>query len=153
MEEDDKGCPIIRMGVSGWMFLLVPAYPGSPGQKAVKWLCVCVYIYVQTTSFDGVFLLVAFHCIALVCNCCFLAWSIKYLHIYLPQQASIGYSKKWDQLASFTALMFFINLTLSVGICSLQEISEGKLKGSAPEHLHEKMKDKRQTRGHRENGH
>ena len=25
MEEDDKGCPIIRMGVSGCMFLLVPA--------------------------------------------------------------------------------------------------------------------------------
>jgi len=24
------------------MFLLVPAYPGSPGQKAVKQLCVCV---------------------------------------------------------------------------------------------------------------
>ena len=23
------------------MFLLVPAYPGSPGQKAVKRLCVC----------------------------------------------------------------------------------------------------------------
>ena len=42
MEEDDKGCPMIRMGVSGWMFLLVLAYPGSPGQKAIKWLCVCV---------------------------------------------------------------------------------------------------------------
>ena len=36
MEEDDKGCPIIRMGVSGCMFLLVPAYPGCPGSKAVK---------------------------------------------------------------------------------------------------------------------
>jgi len=24
------------------MFFLVPAYPGSPGQKAVKRLCVCV---------------------------------------------------------------------------------------------------------------
>ena len=24
------------------MFLLVPAYPGGPGQKAVKRLCVCV---------------------------------------------------------------------------------------------------------------
>jgi len=45
-------------------------------------------------------------------------------------------------LASFAALMLFINLTLLVGICSLQEISEGKLKGSAPEHLHEKIKDK-----------
>jgi len=39
MEEVDKGCPMISMGVSGWMFLLVPAYPGSPGQKAV--VCVC----------------------------------------------------------------------------------------------------------------
>ena len=28
------------------MFLLVPAYPGSPGQKAVKWLCVCVCVCV-----------------------------------------------------------------------------------------------------------
>ena len=30
-----------RRRVSGWMFLLVPAHPGSPGQRAVKWLCVC----------------------------------------------------------------------------------------------------------------
>ena len=26
------------------MFLLVPAYPGSPGQKSVKRLCVCVLL-------------------------------------------------------------------------------------------------------------
>ena len=39
MEEDDKGCPMIRM-----------AYPGSPGQKAVKRLCVCV-IYSITTAY------------------------------------------------------------------------------------------------------
>jgi len=26
------------------MFLLVPAYPGSPGQKAVKRLCMCVCV-------------------------------------------------------------------------------------------------------------
>jgi len=44
MEEDDKGCPMIRMGVSGWVFLLVPAYPGSPGPKAIKRLCVCVSV-------------------------------------------------------------------------------------------------------------
>jgi len=24
--------------------LLVPAYPGSPGPMAVKWLCVCVFL-------------------------------------------------------------------------------------------------------------
>ena len=28
------------------MFLLVPAYPGSPGQRAVKRLCVCVCVCV-----------------------------------------------------------------------------------------------------------
>jgi len=44
MEKDDKGSTMIRMGVSGWMFLLVPAYPGCPGSKAVKrsllyWWC------------------------------------------------------------------------------------------------------------------
>jgi len=32
-------------GVSGWMFLLVPAHPGRPGQRALKQLRarVCVY--------------------------------------------------------------------------------------------------------------
>jgi len=44
MEEVHKGCLMIRMGVSGWMFLLVPAHPGSPGQRAVKQLCVCVLL-------------------------------------------------------------------------------------------------------------
>ena len=33
MEEDDKGCPMIRMGVSGWVFLLVPAYRVVPDQR------------------------------------------------------------------------------------------------------------------------
>ena len=40
MEEVDKGCSMIRMGVSGWVFLLVPAYLSSPGPKAVKRLYV-----------------------------------------------------------------------------------------------------------------
>jgi len=31
--------------ISGWMFLLVPAYPGSSRQKAVKRLCVCMCCY------------------------------------------------------------------------------------------------------------
>ena len=33
-----------RRGVSGWMFLLVPAHLGSPRQRAVKRLCVCVCV-------------------------------------------------------------------------------------------------------------
>ena len=32
------------------MFLLVPAHPGSPGQRAVKRLCVCVTAEFEITS-------------------------------------------------------------------------------------------------------
>jgi len=35
MEVADKDWMMIRM-VGGWVFLLVPAHPGSPGQRAVK---------------------------------------------------------------------------------------------------------------------
>jgi len=49
MEEVDKGCPMIRMGVSGCVFLLAPAYPGCPGPKAVKRLCVRAY-WIYSTS-------------------------------------------------------------------------------------------------------
>jgi len=38
----DKGCLMIRMGVSGWMFLLILTHPCSPEQRAVKGL----YVYV-----------------------------------------------------------------------------------------------------------
>ena len=44
MEKGDKGSTLTRMGVSGWMFLLVPAYPGCPGQTAVKWLLLLLAI-------------------------------------------------------------------------------------------------------------
>ena len=46
MEEVDKGCPMITMGVSGSVFLRVPAYLGSPGPKAVK-RCVCMRVCVR----------------------------------------------------------------------------------------------------------
>jgi len=38
MEEAAKGWLMIRTGVSGCIFLLVPANPGSPRQRAVKQL-------------------------------------------------------------------------------------------------------------------
>ena len=44
MEKGDKGSTMIRMGVSGWMFLLVPAYPGCPGSKAVKRSLLLLYV-------------------------------------------------------------------------------------------------------------
>jgi len=42
MEEADKGLMMIRM-VGGSVFLLVPAHPGSPGQRAVKRLLLCCF--------------------------------------------------------------------------------------------------------------
>jgi len=44
MEETDKDWMIIRM-VGGWMFLLVLAHSGSPGQKAIKRLLLCVVMH------------------------------------------------------------------------------------------------------------
>ena len=43
MEEADKDWMMIRM-VGGRVFLLVPAHPGSPGQRAVKLLLCCVVV-------------------------------------------------------------------------------------------------------------
>jgi len=42
MEEADKDWMMIRM-VGGWVFLLVPAHPGSPGQRAVKRLLLLLF--------------------------------------------------------------------------------------------------------------
>jgi len=42
MDKVDKECLMIRMSVSGCMFLLVLAHAGSPVQRAVDRLCVCV---------------------------------------------------------------------------------------------------------------
>ena len=35
------------------MFLLVPAHPGRPGQRAVKRLCVCVCMHASFIFIDG----------------------------------------------------------------------------------------------------
>jgi len=53
MEEVDKDWMTIRM-VGGWMFLVVPAHQGSPGQRAIKRLlllhCSCVVVLMQFYS-------------------------------------------------------------------------------------------------------
>jgi len=46
------------MGVSGWMFLLVPAYPGCPGSKAVKrslLLLLLTYTHTHTPCLTALF--------------------------------------------------------------------------------------------------
>jgi len=54
MEEADKDWMMIRM-VGGWVFLLVLAHPGSPGQTAVKrlllLLCCWLFTYLHTYFF------------------------------------------------------------------------------------------------------
>jgi len=47
-------------------------------------------INVRATSFDGVFLLVPFHYIDLMCNYCFLLWLMKYLSVYLQLGLGLG---------------------------------------------------------------
>jgi len=49
MEEADKDWMMIKM-VGGWVFLLVPAQPASPGQRAVKWLLLlnAYYFHIKT---------------------------------------------------------------------------------------------------------
>ena len=46
----DDRLPQHVSGVSGLMSPLVLVYPGSPGQRAVKWQCVCIYIKVHKIS-------------------------------------------------------------------------------------------------------
>ena len=44
MEETDKDWMMIRM-VGGWVFLLVPAHTGSPGQRTIKLLLLLLYVH------------------------------------------------------------------------------------------------------------
>ena len=43
-----RSMPISGYTESGWMFLLVPAHPGRPGQRAIKRSCVCMYVVCAT---------------------------------------------------------------------------------------------------------
>jgi len=53
MKEADKDWMTIRM-MGGWVFLLVPAHPGSPGQRAVKRVVVVVVVLLLH-HFNGLF--------------------------------------------------------------------------------------------------
>jgi len=44
MEVADKGWLMIKIGVSGWTFLLVLAHLGNPRQSAIKWLLLMVVV-------------------------------------------------------------------------------------------------------------
>ena len=49
-----------------------------------------LHVYVQATSFDGVFLLVAFHCTALVCNYCFIAVNKKSIYLFISLSINLS---------------------------------------------------------------
>ena len=85
MEKDDEGSTMIRMGVSGWMFLLLPAYPGCPGSKAVKrsllllllltylltsvlWLCILSVLHISCSLFLLVIFVLCYCLISYVCS-------------------------------------------------------------------------------------
>ena len=50
MEKGDKGSTSTRMGVSGWMFLLVPAYPGVPDKRPLNGCCCCWWVFLNRYS-------------------------------------------------------------------------------------------------------
>jgi len=55
MEEADKGWMMPMIGVSRWMFLLVPAYLSCPGQnpesrKTIVCVCVCVCVHMRACT-------------------------------------------------------------------------------------------------------
>ena len=88
------------------MFLLVPAYPGCPGQKAVKRLCVCVCVCVcvfqQYAVVAYVFLIASFFNFFNACSSVYFTFSTaampqrqKYnatgrLYTYLQTEGSHG---------------------------------------------------------------
>ena len=96
MEKGDKGSTMIRMGVSGWMFLLVPAYPGCPGSKAVKQSLLLLLLLLMTS--------VLWHCWLGVkksirsvkkiwvmrCSCGYLSGVMCRLYPYGPADATLS---------------------------------------------------------------
>ena len=78
MEEVDKGCLMIRMGV----FLLVPAYPGSPGPKAAKRLGVCVSVVKiihVTVKIYSIYIDMNFGHASIGAQCTYINWYIRYV--------------------------------------------------------------------------
>jgi len=57
-----KDVRCFRIGVSWWVFLLVPAYSGSTGPKAIKRLCVCVCCVFDTADMGFSWWWMEVHC-------------------------------------------------------------------------------------------
>ena len=115
--------PFFLMDVSGWMFLLVPAYWGCSEQGAIKRLCVCLmckcYLWAAHVECVGVYLckhadvispeplkprqsgmLVVFKVIKVICNlfvvvmCCSVVPSVLW-HCWLGGRKGIRPVKNW----------------------------------------------------------
>jgi len=74
------------------MFLLVPAYPGSPGQKAVKRLCACVRACVRVLDFVGVFF---------VLFCFFFDFALSPSKLLVGHQAEHAACKNCDEMLAW----------------------------------------------------
>ena len=83
-----------------WFILLVPAYPGCPGKKAVKRLCVCVCVYASTT-------------VHMAIKCTFsliqLSMPVSFLTILLIYTTN---THKYNYIVHFTLHMWFTTLAI-----------------------------------------
>ena len=100
-------------GVSGWMFLLVPAYLGSPGQKAVKQFCVCVCVVFAIGQNHLIWHLCEknFHYgNDRLCNVCYLiaVWQQPYVNIFKHFQVHTW--KKSSKEGDVSAVMVRVKL-------------------------------------------
>jgi len=64
---------------------MVPAHPGSPGQRAVKWVCVCVYSNVWNGTQSLLLLLLAIENRSYTTGC----WICNYSLLYCCMSAAV----------------------------------------------------------------
>jgi len=89
---------MIRIGVSGWMFLLVPAHPGCPGQstesrKTVVCLCVCVCVCVCSQTWHS-------YTFQFSSISAWGFWSYRHWNLTIPINLAIGFYNRLYYRAS-----------------------------------------------------
>jgi len=88
----------------GFTFL-VPAHPGSPGQRAVKRVCVCVYNMPSLTKFDtvgwvsetGVVVIVVSVCVTAVVFVYCSMYSVRLYAIFIFSKSHLSAGSRWSE--------------------------------------------------------